>query len=680
MKKISYLLAVLVLCAISASATGISKNKAQTVATSFFQKGLMKANVGEVKLVKEYASSKDAPAAVFAFSRGENVVFVSAEDKMPAILGYTENADMDDMPPALEAMLQYYAQLTDAVRAGKIEAPKLYASAEKVDSLCKTSWGQKFPFWNLCPVVDGKNTPNGCVSTAIAQIMKYYKWPEKPTGGAPEYTTNPAHYGMKIPAIDLKSHTYNWDNMLDVYKKDSYTEEQGREVAQLCYDVAVASKMDFHETGSGTILGIAAYAMREYFGYNKDVKLEFARNFSEEEWVAKLKNELSQGRPLPFCGASSKGGHCFVIDGYNTDGLFHVNWGWGGKDNGYFLITSLDSDNPGIEGADSKLGFINDQNTLFDFFPDREGTTITTEERYHIQMRRCKKTVGENNMRIWSLWNQSIDAFEGSLTAQLIDEKGALAAQQTVLKDLYLSADTVATQSNIRFSLDALDLSTIADGVYHIELIAVSKATGKEYPIHATETVYSRIIVENGKLKGIYDYAQLDVKILNCDITVLEDPEATVVTFMPEIQFTNVDNIAFSGEITNIDVDGYVLDTDNPNPTDDDIQSAKIKPGIKELQPGETYTLKGEKRSIIVLDLSPEKAIFSLKVIADDEHWPLLVKEWAVKDLLTGIKDIKINKEVNTPAFSLDGKRVNASSAKGVIIKDGKKTLSPLSH
>lgn len=673
MKKISYLLAVLVLCAISASATGISKNKAQTVATSFFQKGLMKANVGEVKLVKEYASSKDAPAAVFAFSRGENVVFVSAEDKMPAILGYTENADMDDMPPALEAMLQYYAQLTDAVRAGKIEAPKLYASAEKVDTLLRTAWYQKAPFWDLCPELDGKKCYNGCISTAFAQIMKYYNWPEKPKGKTPVYTAG--KHKLKIPSVDLESHTYNWDNMIGVYNEGEYTEEQGKEVAQLCYDLAAAFYMDFDTLGSGSQLPKSARAVRDNFGYNKKMKVDYADYYTEEEWVAKLKNELSLGRPLPYCGMKTnyfEGGHCFVLDGYNTDGLFHVNWGWRGKFTGYFLITSLDPEVPGIEGKGSWNGFYTKQQTIFDLFPDRDGTTIA-EEDYQIEYENCVGGTKSKQVRIEFLKNLSMDDFKGSLIMQLVDENGKMAAEQTVKKDLYLAADS-SLDNSFQIALDDFfDFSTFADGIYHTQLVAVSDSTGNRFPVHRTKPDW-RICVRDGVFKGISSTAVLEGDII---YEVSMKDEETVNVKM-KAQVTNVDYIAWpKGNAINLRCTLF-----DPK-TEERFNSSH--PTYKDIQPGESITIEYEFELVggLTVDIDDDTIlVLEMFMNADFSNGPnkghvicQIIR--TLNDFLAdGIKDVKINKKVNTSAFSLDGKRVNASSAKGVIIKDGKKTVN----
>lgn len=42
-----------------------------------------------------------------------------------------------------------------------------------------------------------------------------------------------------------------------------------------------------------------------------------------------------------YSGASSGGGHAFVCDGADGNGLYHINWGWNGYQDGYFDITIL---------------------------------------------------------------------------------------------------------------------------------------------------------------------------------------------------------------------------------------------------------------------------------------------------------------------------------------------------
>ncbi len=657
MKKIGIMLAVLVLCAVSASATRISKSKAQAKAVSFFQKGLVKANGAEVKLVKEYASSAEAPAAVFAFSRGENVVFVSAEDKMPSILGYSSNADVNNLPPALEEMLRYYAHLSDAVREGRIEAPKLYASAEPVDSLLHTCWYQEAPFWNLCPESEGYKTADGCVATAFAMIMKYYNWPDKPEGKAPAYTTQ---RGREIPEEDLQSHTYKWDDMINVYKEGEYTEEQGQAVAQLCYDVAVASKMNFGIEGSGTQYALAAEAMRTYFKYNKGIRLECADWHTEEEWDTMLKNEISQGRPLPFdaqTDTDSPEGHCFVLDGFNAEGLFHVNWGWGGRSDGFFLITSLD---PKGE-TNPNGGFIMRQRTLIDFAPDKKGTSTPSEENIFLKYDNSVR-FSNDEISITKICNWGLEDFKGDLILQLVDKDGNVADQRIVLADYDSAVDAERTKV---VSIKDFDYSKFADGVYHTEMIAMSAKTKKEYPMKHLKAD-NRIIVKDGKLKGVFSCAMLEGEITGYENVSFVYPELKLKL---KGKVTNVDDIDFlaSGALT------LVLGIASSETRYFAPDYFYIKQDIK---PGETITIEGEITTLVVV--SPEKydklivqlGIQNMNGVFTKQEYPFL------EFIATGIKDININKvEGKSPAYSLDGKRVG-DGYKGIIIKDKKKTLN----
>ena len=56
---------------------------------------------------------------------------------------------------------------------------------------------------------------------------------------------------------------------------------------------------------------------------------------------------LSSGNPILYSAKDINlelgiiAGHNFIIDGYDENGLVHVNWGWYGIENGYFDIALL---------------------------------------------------------------------------------------------------------------------------------------------------------------------------------------------------------------------------------------------------------------------------------------------------------------------------------------------------
>jgi uncharacterized repeat protein (TIGR02543 family) len=199
--------------------------------------------------------------------------------------------------------------------------------------LKETEWNQTYPYNAKCPTVQGARTeyngraPTGCVATAMAQIMKYHKYPT----------------------------TYDWKNMLDNYpNSNSGTTPQRDEIAKLMYDCGVAVQMEYRANNSGAGRYETFSALPTYFGYdNNTIEIIQRGAFNSTnnlEWDNRLRAELDAGRPVYYRGTNTitGGGHAFVCDGYGCTGAnagkFHFNWGWGGSANGYFATSALDID------------------------------------------------------------------------------------------------------------------------------------------------------------------------------------------------------------------------------------------------------------------------------------------------------------------------------------------------
>ena len=121
------------------------------------------------------------------------------------------------------------------------------------------------------------------------------------------------------------------------------SEESGNAIANLMVACGMAAKTNYKLTGSGSTLLKAAKALAANFGYDKYMAVYERDYFTTERWDEMLYNELAAGRAVIYSGRSDvDGGHAFVIDGYSTDGYYHVNWGWDGVYDGYFVITALD--------------------------------------------------------------------------------------------------------------------------------------------------------------------------------------------------------------------------------------------------------------------------------------------------------------------------------------------------
>ncbi len=191
--------------------------------------------------------------------------------------------------------------------------------------LLTTRWMQKSPYNKFLPKINDKHALAGCLSVALAQIMKYHRFPSS-GNGVVSYNWN----GQNIKAVFYKN--YHWENMPDIIDMQTpiYKED---EVARLIKDLAIANKTDFSLDASTAIVNIAA--LIKHFWYSTEV--DTLTNSDPNQFFATIKNEIDACRPvlLHFPG------HVGVADGYGSDDTgnsIHVNFGWGGKDDGFFYL------------------------------------------------------------------------------------------------------------------------------------------------------------------------------------------------------------------------------------------------------------------------------------------------------------------------------------------------------
>ncbi|MDR1763014.1 MAG: C10 family peptidase [Dysgonamonadaceae bacterium] len=310
----------------------------------------------------------------YVFNRGGNgFVIISADDAYEPVIAYstTGNFDMDNHSPAfLWWMENVENQITEAAAANAPadeiktawknllnggETALRAAQATTVGPLLATTWNQNSPYNNLCPVISGNNRyPTGCVATAMAQIMNYHKWPTTGQGSMAAYITKTNK--ISIPAIDFSQTTFQWSKMLNSYTSSS-SDDSKNAVATLMYNCAVSVMMDFTAGGSASNNIDAGLSMVKYFGYDASLQVYFADDYKFSDWEAIVQQEINASRPVLFGGSSSTGGHSFVCDGYNNQ--YHINWGWGGVDDGWFALNSMkgyNSDNYIIAGIKKNAG------------------------------------------------------------------------------------------------------------------------------------------------------------------------------------------------------------------------------------------------------------------------------------------------------------------------------------
>lgn len=339
------------------------------------------------KTQKSQASDQEtASYYVFPHGEGKGFTIVSGDDCLPEIVGYTDQGTYDEasLPESYKSFMKAYQEMVEAVTKGdqatlrNLAEVKAYRSSvnsthSKAVSplLGNIAWSQTKPFNNMCPIYDGKNRAvTGCVATAMAQMMAYYKHPKQLLQDIPEYTRKWFGRNVAVPGISKSDGVYDWDNMLPFYStaEGSYTEAQANAVAKLMFHCGAAVQMGYGEM-SGANLTPAPLA--KYFGYDADMMLDLSRSlYSLAEWIQILDNELAAGRPVFYSGSSTSGGHQFICDGSDGQGLYHINWGWGGYQDGYFDITILNPEKGGVGSGNAPDGYNRSCSMLVGVAPD----------------------------------------------------------------------------------------------------------------------------------------------------------------------------------------------------------------------------------------------------------------------------------------------------------------------
>ena len=319
-------------------------------------------------------------------TRQGDFAVIAADDRLPAVLavGNGQPSVTSQPNPGFEWFCSSIEQvsriLTSRGTTFTTTLPDPAKYPAKVDALITSQWGQDAPYSYWCPTGYGEicddYTPDvvhccvGCVATALAQIVRYYRFPAHAAG------TADFMIGDKVTSASFDA-TFDWDNMLDTYPEGQYTETQGRAVALLSYVCGLISGMTYATNESGSSNHSALEGAKNYFGYSNDAEIVVRSDYSEPDWMDMVYNELSHQRPLYYQGVyvnfiPSTGlvaaGHSFIIDGYNEQGLVHVNWGWYGNYDGYFDIALLD-----VRG----LQFNSYQDMVINFVPDPSLTELT---------------------------------------------------------------------------------------------------------------------------------------------------------------------------------------------------------------------------------------------------------------------------------------------------------------
>lgn len=340
---------------------------------------------------------------IFNFDGG-GFVIVAADQRYEPIIGYSEDSYIDENQ-ANENLWGFLQGHKIQMRLIKDERIVLTENEEKdlqkkwaemasgtsvensfkvneiVSPLTTTVWGQEDYFNAACPEDDSAPATNdghvytGCVTVAMSQILKYHNHP--PQGNGYKSYNDPP-YG--ILTADYGNTFYNWAGMEDVLT--TYNDD----VAQLMYHTATSIFTEFSPSYTAGYTHRVDDALIYHFNYSNEAKFIIRSNYTGPPWMDIVRSELDLARPVLMTGYQGVGAsHAWVVDGYSDDDYFHVNWGWEGLANGWFLDNGEVWESHPVDNDPNypyDIVFYDNQFMVYQIYPETECVEFRTQDIY----------------------------------------------------------------------------------------------------------------------------------------------------------------------------------------------------------------------------------------------------------------------------------------------------------
>ncbi len=551
MRKLSITLASLLLAA-TAMAAPVTPEQALKSASQFMQQHRAGATLQSTPVTRgarlnattgKLTASAQPSYYIFNSTGQQGYVIVSGDDRTTSILGYSDSGSFDpkNVPANMQEWLNIYAEqisTLDAMGIGEgFTTPR--PTRNSISPMITSHWDQAGPYWNHCPEfmdIDengdtiGELAYTGCVATSMAQIMNYYKFPMYCSQIIPSYIVTyywKEEYGA-FETDPLDPILFDWDNMRDNYTGAETPAEQDA-VAWLMLYAGCAAHMQYGLNASSTSDPYIPTALNEYFNY--DAKLVYRSDYDQKDWEDMIYQELAAGRPMIYNGrAGTGGGHSFVCDGYAYGDYFHINWGWGGLGDGYFVLSVLNPYAGGIGSTTSLEGYNIDQTAIIGIQPGYSGTPDEVDHRltvwnmyytgtrtfersedgsFKLNKRRYIKVTGEDHIDDGTKYLRGIALYDS-------EDNFVEIIAQTYYASSYISITDSwpDTQSSTTYPFG----KGLANGVYKIKPVCSIPGTNEWKPMIESDRYYIEATI-NGDWITMADHPVVDLQATNFEFT-----------------------------------------------------------------------------------------------------------------------------------------------------------------
>ena len=588
MRKALFLAAILL--GLTATAGPVSQTEALKAASAFMQTrqagvSLKATPASAPRLNSGSQSSGQTSFYIFNTEGDRGYVIVSGDDRTTPILGYSDEGKFDPkhIPANMQAWLENYTQQIGALdKMGVTVANTTLRAAlptrNSISPMITSNWDQATPYWNHCPefmsVEDNDTTGEfaytGCVATSMAQVMNYYKYPAQCTQTIPSYTFTytTGQYEYETATTEaLEPMAFDWSNMRDNYTgAESFAETEA--VSWLMVYVGYSVEMTYGLSASGTSDPYIPKAFQNYFDY--DAKLVYRSDYEQADWEEMIYQELVAGRPMIYNGrAGSGGGHSFVCDGYAYGDYFHINWGWGGMGNGYFVLSVLNPRASGIGGSTSAEGYNIDQTAIIGIKPGYSGPEAVdhvltvfnmysqgtssfdrdkTSDPFKLTKRKYIKVTAEDHIDDGTKYLRGIALYDSE------DNFVQLIASTSYYSSSLSTTDSWPdTQSSTTYGFGA----GITSGTYKIKPVCQPQGSSEWIPMLESDRYYCAVTF-NGNTCSFVDHPVTNLQSVNFDFEgehKVGSPEQCHVTVQ------NNSDDRFSGKlylyVSNENIDEY---------------------------------------------------------------------------------------------------------------------------
>lgn len=443
MKKILLSVFVFFVAVTTASAARVSLSSAEEIARNFLGSKAVEMVWDGTGMTKSALSAPE----FYAFNgTAGGWVIVASDDCASPVLAYCDSGliDLSNLPSNMKNYLRgVTTNIRKASAAGIQAAPAakaawssrgLFRTKAAGETLLQTaSWHQNSPY-NATVKTKLKTTKNvyaGCVATAMAIVLRHHQFPSTGKGTIPSYTSvaDRESYGVSetysVPSTDIGSYTYNWSAMPLTGSSSA--------VADLIFHCGAMVQMTYSTKGSGANSADILPALIQYMSYSKGASEIYRYYYSDAEWLNMIKKEIDASRPIIYGGMDeqTEEGHQFVLDGYNSDGYVHVNWGWAGECNGWFAVSYLGDRKS--SGMDNVLSYWD--SGIFGLEPDPNGTSTGDPALYiapyegNCGIRLVSGTIAKGQsfvLDLGAVYNEYPTVYNGKIKAVLLDRSGAI--------------------------------------------------------------------------------------------------------------------------------------------------------------------------------------------------------------------------------------------------------------